>query len=244
MKTLQLLEEYANAFLDLIYPSKTICYMCNGTLEKDAKYSLCYNCYTELPFIPEHHCIKCSTSLRMIEDGPTCEQCTNSHYYFDRAISVVKYEKDVKKLIYRFKYSDHTYLATTIGAMMTYKLKHEGIKVDLIIPVPLYKGKERERGFNQATLLCKYIAKETNISLNIDTMTRVKNTKVMHNLTKRERLKNVENAFKIVNKEVVVNKDILLIDDIFTTGSTVNACSKELINCGAKSVTVLTFARD
>ncbi len=244
MKTPKILQEYTNAFLDLIYPSKTICYMCSGTLREDAKYSLCYNCYTELPFIPDHHCVKCSGPLRMIEDGPICQQCTNSYHYFDRAISLVKYEKEVKTLIYKFKYSDHTYLARTMGTMMADKLKHEGIKVDLIIPVPLYKGKEKERGFNQASLIGKYIAKEINVLLNINTLYRVKNTKAMHNLSKRERLENIENAFKILNKELVADKDILLIDDIFTTGSTVNACSKELISCGAKSVTVLTFAKD
>lgn len=244
MKILKTIEEYTNALLDLIYPSKTICFMCNNTLEKDTKYGLCHNCYNNLPFIPDHHCIKCSTPLRMIEDGPTCEQCTNSNYYFDRAISIVKYEKNVKTLIYRLKYSNHTYLATFIGYIMADKLKQEGIEADLIIPVPLYKGKEKERGFNQATLVSKYIAEKTNIPLNIDALIRTKNTKVMYNLTKGERLENVENAFKIINQGVIIDKEILLIDDIFTTGSTVNACSKELINNGAKSVTVLTFARD
>lgn len=244
MTIAEIAKEYIDAFLDLIYPSKTICYICSGTLEKDAKYSLCYNCYMELPFIPSHHCTKCSTALRMIEDGPICEQCTNSHYYFDRVISVVKYEGDIKKLIYRLKYSNRTYLATVMGAMMAHKLKQEGIEIDLIIPVPLYRGKERERGFNQATLLGKYIAKEVNVSLNTDALIRVKNTKVMHNLSKKERLENVEAAFKVVDKGVVINRHALLIDDIFTTGSTVNACSQELINSGAKSVTVLTFAKD
>ena len=244
MNIIETTKEYINAFLDLIYPSKTICYMCGGTLEKDAKYSLCHNCYNNLPHIPEHHCTKCGTPLKMIEDGPTCEQCKNNNYYFDRAISVVKYEKDVKNLIYKFKYSNHTYLATTIGSIMAYKLKQEGIKTDVIVPVPLYKGKEKERGFNQAILLSKHISKETNIPLDIDTLVRIKNTKVMYNLTRRERLENVENAFKVTNQEIITGEDILLVDDIFTTGSTVNACSKELTDSGAKSVTVLTFARD
>lgn len=244
MKILKTMEEYTNAFLDLIYPSKTICYVCGGMLEKDAKYSLCNNCYNNLPFIPEHHCTKCGTLLRMIEDGPICQQCKNTNYYFDRAISIVKYEKDVKTLIYKLKYSNHTYLATTIGCIMADKLKQEGIEADIIIPVPLYKRKEKERGFNQAILISKYMAEKANISLNTDVLLRIKNTKVMHNLTRRERLENVDGAFEVINREIIANKDVLLVDDIFTTGSTVNSCSKELIDSGAKSVTVLTFARD
>ncbi|HZK57320.1 MAG TPA: ComF family protein [Clostridia bacterium] len=243
-KIIEIIKEYANAFLDLIYPSKTICYICGGALEENAKYSLCHSCYNNLPFIPDHHCDKCGTPLRMIEDGPICQQCKKTNYCFDRAISVVEYKQDVKILIYKLKYSNHTYLATTFGYIMADKLKQEGIKADIIIPIPLHRSKEKERGFNQATLISKYIVEKINIPLNINALIRTKNTKVMHNLTRRERLENVEGAFEVVDKEAIINKDILLIDDIFTTGSTVNSCSKELINNGAKSVTVLTFARD
>lgn len=228
MKIIKLLEEYKDALLDLIYPPVSIYDICDGPIS----------------FIPEHSCIKCGIGLRMIEDGPTCHECENSHYYFDRAVSVVKYEEDIKKLIYRFKYSRHTYLARIMGAMMGQKLRGEGINVDLIIPVPLHKKREKDRGFNQSVLLARYIKKEINVPLNINTLLRVKNTKVMHRLTKKERRDNVEDAFKVVENGVIEDKDILLIDDIFTTGATVNACSQLLKNSGAKSVTILTFARD
>jgi len=180
----------------------------------------------------------------MIENGPICQQCKNTDFYFDKAISAVKYQKDVKTLIYKLKYSGHTYLATTIGHIMADKLKQENIEADIIIPVPLHRSKERKRGFNQAILISKYMVGKIDISLDINALTRIKNTRAMHNLTRGERLENVEGAFEVANKEAIANKNILLIDDIFTTGSTVNSCSKELINNGAKSVTVMTFARD
>jgi len=213
-------------------------------LEENAKYSLCHNCYNNLSFIPDHHCNKCGAPLRMIENGPICQQCKNTDFYFDKAISAVKYQKDVKTLIYKLKYSGHTYLATTIGHIMADKLKQENIEADIIIPVPLHRSKERKRGFNQAILISKYMVGKIDISLDINALTRIKNTRAMHNLTRGERLENVEGAFEVANKEAIANKNILLIDDIFTTGSTVNSCSKELINNGAKSVTVMTFARD
>ncbi len=99
MNIIKATKEYMNAFLDLIYPSKTICYMCGGLSGEDAKYSLCSDCYTGLLFISDHHCVKCGASLRMIEDGPICEQCKDNNYYFDRAISAVGYKKDVKTLV-------------------------------------------------------------------------------------------------------------------------------------------------
>jgi ComF family protein len=240
----EIVKEYTDALLDLIYPSQAVCYNCGKSLEKESKYSLCLHCYNALPFISEHHCLKCGIPLRMIEDGPNCEECKDTHHYFDRAISVVQYEEDVKKLIYKLKYSHHTYLARIMGAMMAHKLKEECISIDLILPVPLYKGKEIERGFNQSALLGKYIANEINIPLNTDALIRVKNTKVMHSLTKRERHENVQDAFKVVDVWVIMDRNILLIDDIFTTGSTVNVCSQLLLSSGAKSITVLTFARD
>lgn len=244
MKILQISKEYIDAALDLIYPSKTICYSCGNIIKREEKYSLCPNCYNSLPFIPEHSCNKCGIPLRMIEDGPNCEECKNTFYFFHKAISVVKYEEVVKRLIYRFKYSNHTYLSRTMGAMMANKLKAEGIKTDLIIPIPLYKNKEKERGFNQSVLLSKYISEKINIPVNTNNLIRVKNTKVMHSLSKKERVQNVKDAFKVVDKWVIKNKSILLVDDIFTTGATVNISSKLLIEAGAKLIIVLTFARD
>ena len=186
MGAFKVIKEYTNVFLDLIYPSKTICYMCGGTSKENAKYSLCHNCYNNLPFIQEHYCVRCSIPLRMTEDGSTCEQCKIGNYYFDRAISAVKYEKDVKSLIYKLKYSGHTYLAATIGFIMADKLKQESVKTDLIIPVPLHKNKEKERGFNQAAFIGGYIAKKTSIPFNTNVLIRTKNTKVMYNLTQKK----------------------------------------------------------
>lgn len=244
MKILQNTKEYIGYALDLIYPSKTICYSCGKTIKGEEKYSLCQNCYKSLSFISDYNCNKCSVPLRMIEDGPYCESCKNTFYYFDKAIAVVSYQEDIKRLIYRFKYSNHTYLATTMAYMMSDKLEVEGFKIDLIIPIPLYKGKQRERGFNQSDLLSKYISEKINIPINTNTLIRSKNTKVMHKLSKRERQENVKDAFKVVDKWVIKDKSILLVDDIFTTGSTVNICSKLLTESGAKSIIVLTFARD
>lgn len=244
MNILKVAKEYSDAALDLIYPSKTICYSCGNTIKREQKHSLCPNCYNLLSFIPEHSCYKCGIPLRMIEDGPNCEECKKTFYFFHKAIAVVKYEEIVKRLIYRFKYSNHTYLSRTMGSMMADKLEEEGIEADLIIPIPLYKNKEKERGFNQSALLSKYISEKINIPVNTNNLIRVKNTKVMHSLSKKERVENVKDAFKVVDKWVIKDKSILLIDDIYTTGSTVNICSKLLIEAGAKLIIVLTFARD
>lgn len=228
MKIRKVLGEYMEALLELIYPPVTMEDLCTE----------------KIPFISDHSCIQCGRGLRMMEDGPKCQECMGKEYHFHRAISVVKYEGEMKDLIYAFKYAHRTYVGRVMGWMMADKIKAEGMEIDLILPVPLYGDKEKERGFNQATILSKYISKKSKIPFNIDVLTRTRNTKVMHNLTKRERQENVTDAFKVLNNGVIINKNILLVDDILTTGSTVNECSKILLNFGAKTVTVLTFARD
>lgn len=225
MSMLKVLSEYADAILELIYPTN---------MEE----------FQDLPFISAHQCTLCSRELRMIEDGPLCKDCSGKNLYFDKVISVVKYDQNIKKLIYKYKYSGHTYLGRTMGELMGKKFLTETNREYIIIPVPLYKSKEIERGFNQSYLLAKYVGRETSIPLEKDSLIRVKNTKVMHSLSKKEREENVENAFKVAHSGVIKDKNIILVDDIFTTGSTVNACSKILKQSGAKSVIILTFARD
>lgn len=228
MKIPKVLEEYVEALLELIYPPVTIEDLCTE----------------KIPYISDHSCNRCGRVLRMVEDGPKCQECMSKEYHFHRAISVVKYEGEMKELIYGFKYTHRTYVGRIMGLMMADKIKAEGIEIDLILPVPLYGGKEKERGFNQATILSKYISKKSKIPFNIDVLVRTRNTKVMYNLTRRERQENVADAFKVLNNGVIIDKKILLVDDILTTGSTVDECSKLLLNFGAKTVTVLTFARD
>ena len=117
-------------------------------------------------------------------------------------------------------------------------------KYDIIIPVPISKKRKKERGYNQSALLAREIAKQLNIGYNDTSLIKIKNITPQSSLKKEDRIKNVQNVYSVINNEKIKNKSILLIDDIYTTGSTVNECSKKLIEYGANRIGILTIAKD
>ena len=115
---------------------------------------------------------------------------------------------------------------------------------DIIIPVPISKKRNKERGYNQSLLIAREIAKNENVKLRNNVISKVKNNTTQSKLNKEERAENVKNVYKITKNKEIIDKNILLIDDIFTTGATLNECSKMLKQAGTKKVDVLTIAKD
>ena len=115
---------------------------------------------------------------------------------------------------------------------------------DTIIPVPISKKRMKERGYNQSTLIAKELSKKIKIDLEINCIIKVKNVKEQSKLNKEQREKNIQNVYELKNKQKIINKKILLIDDIYTTGSTVNECSKILGQGKPAKIDVLVVARD
>ena len=118
-------------------------------------------------------------------------------------------------------------------------------KYDIIIPVPIHKQREKQRGYNQSYLIAKELQKNIKeITINNNAIVKIKNIKPQSELSKLQREKNVKDAYKVKNIEKIIGKKILILDDIFTTGSTVGECSKKLIEAGCKTVDILTIAKD
>ena len=116
---------------------------------------------------------------------------------------------------------------------------------DIIISVPMYKKKKNQRGYNQSELIAREIAKKVkNIEYRSDILLKIKNTANQSLLNKEQRQENLKNAYEVKNKEYISNKNILIFDDIYTTGSTANECSKMLVEAGARSIGILTIAKD
>ncbi|WP_243247925.1 ComF family protein [Paeniclostridium hominis] len=131
-------------------------------------------------------------------------------------------------MVFKFKYNDKTFMAKYIANIIKDKLESENIKYDYILYVPLHKNRERKRGFNQSKLIAKYLGCMTNIEV-LNCIKRNKNTSRLFKLKNEERIKELKNAFTVNDKiGICKNKNILLVDDIFTTGSTVNEISKIL----------------
>ena len=204
-----------------------------GAIKEDSNI-----CFSNINFILDG-CIKCGKPIinysleEQSIDG--CSYCLNKSFYFDKVISCVEYTEISKKIVFGLKYNNKTYLSKYIATIMKEKLDLENIKFDYILFVPLHKKRLRQRGFNQAEKIAMDLSKIVDIPT-------VDNTKRLYKLGKEERINELKNAFVI--KENIIdlkNKNVLLVDDIFTTGSTVNEISKILKINGVNKVFVSTF---
>lgn len=197
-----------------------------------------------MEFISSPCCSRCSNPFPYDLGDELCFYCKEEPPEFTKAFAVVKYDEFSDKIIFALKYYDKTDLASSISRLMLPKLKEIG-SVDVITCVPIHSNKLKKRGFNQAALLAKHIAGELNRKVNPSILLKHKETISQSGLTKNERLENIKGSVKINNKykKDIFRKNVLLIDDVITTGATINECCKKLKKAGAKKIYVLTFAK-
>jgi len=176
-----------------------------------------------------------------------CETCILSKRHFRTARAFGVYDGTLMTLIHQFKYQGKTRLAAPLGKMLlgTYRNGFHKKKIDLIIPVPLHARRFRQRGFNQAYLLVRgwHRRYPPVPAIEKDVLFRKRWTEPQTGLGKRERIRNIKKAFTAERTAKIEGKNILLIDDVYTTGATVGECAQTLLKAGAKQVDVLTLAR-
>ena len=170
----------------------------------------------------------------------------NNKKYFDEHLYIFLYQGIIRRIILKYKFQEEAYLYKTF---VNFLLKNENFfekieKYDTIVPVPISKKRKKKRGYNQSELLAKEIAYNTNLVLEKESLYKIKDIVEQSKLNKENRLKNIQGVYELVNKEKLNKKKILLIDDIYTTGSTVNECSKVLREAKPKKIGVLTLAKD
>jgi ComF family protein len=151
----------------------------------------------------------------------------------------------LKEVIHQFKYRSHQSLAKPLAHLLlsVYRSNQENLSSDMMIPVPLHRSRERERGFNQALELSRKLSRFIRTPVVSGLLVRSRPTKVQAGLSRRERRLNLAGAFRLSRSGVVEDKRVLLVDDVFTTGATLNECAKILKRNGAQRVNVLTVAR-
>lgn len=230
--------------LDFIYPDNIGCIICNKPIKKINTYSMCKSCFNNLHFILDG-CVKCGKPIinNILEEQSIdgCSYCLKKTFYFDKAISCIEYGDESKKMVLGLKYNSKTYMSKYIAQIMKEKLSLEIIKFDYILFVPIHKKRLRERGFNQSEKIAKYLSNLIEVPI-IDCIDRKSYTKMLYSLSKQDRIKELKNVFvKKINISKIENKNILLVDDIFTTGSTVNEISKVLKLSGVNKVFVITL---
>lgn len=166
--------------------------------------------------------------------------------YFNEHLYIFLYQGIIRRIILKYKFQEEAYLYKTfVNFLLKNKNFFEKIeKYDTIVPVPISKKRQKTRGYNQSELLAKEIAYNANLVLEKESLYKIKDIVEQSKLNKENRLKNIQGVYELVNKEKLNKKKILLIDDIYTTGSTVNECSKVLREAKPKKIGVLTLAKD
>ena len=229
--------------LTLIYPQQ--CGSCGHLVEKAFEGAACRACWTATKiFAPSDPiCSKCGAPLPSISDRSVsaCNQCDDDHY--DTARSAGVYEKALSASVLRLKQEDH--VPGAIGQLLRIAFDSMPLPKDLtIVPVPLSKQRLLERGFNQAKLLARAIAQHSRRPLDEFSLARKQDTP-MHRaaMDRKAREASVRNVFHVVRPSLIRGRNILLVDDLMTSGSTVSYCAKALKRSGAGEVHVLTLAR-
>lgn len=223
---------------DALFPKDITCDACGGELVADTRYRLCAKCTGKLSVISGHICQVCGAPIG--DESYYCLRCQKQESVFERSRSPLVYENEAKTLIYELKFLGKKYISETLGAMMADCFLENKMQADVIVYVPMTNKEKRKRGFNQAELLANEVGKRLNIPV-LPALVKIRETAAQKELTREGREKNLEGAYRCVFDEVK-RLNVLLVDDIFTTGATANECAKALIKGKVKSVNVLTAA--
>lgn len=231
------------AVLDILYPAR--CPVC-GDIVVPKTAMICVPCYNKLQTVSEPKCKRCGKPIEA-EETEYCRDCMKKDYHFVKGYSVWLYDSIMKKSISDFKYNNKKEYAVFYinEAVRLYGGSIGQIAPDIIVPVPIHKLKFRERGYNQADILARGIGKKLDIPVLSHLLIRNRKTLPQKQLNDKERLKNLKEAFEFnVSAARCYRKSIstvLLVDDIYTTGSTIEACTNVLLSNGIFNVYFITL---
>jgi ComF family protein len=236
-------KKYFFCFADFFFPPQ--CVLCRKFLLADRAGYFCKDCFDSISLNNSPICPRCGMMFESKEGGDHfCSRCIGWSPFFDMARSVSVYEGMLRKAIHFFKYNNKSMLAAPLGKLLSvYGVRRLSIKeYELIMPVPLHPRRLRQRGFNQSLVLARKAARAWGKKVSAESLKRLRWTTPQTDLSEKQRRKNVKGAFSC-REEAVRGKKILLIDDVYTSGSTVNECARVLKSQGALKVAVLTLAR-
>lgn len=235
-------------FTDMIYPPR--CHICGSFLLDKAGQvpHFCEACLNSFPGISHPFCPICRVPFGSLsEEDHLCETCLRKRPYFKYLGAPYLYKGRIMEAVHQFKYEGKTHLSISLGSIMasfTEEWLNDNDMEDLLlIPVPLHPKRLRERKFNQSLLLARSIMKSIDLELDFLSLRRIKYTIPQIGLNNKDRKKNVRGAFKIVGEKSLKDRNVVLVDDVATTGSTLNECARVLKKAGCKNVLCLVLAR-
>ncbi|MDD5687462.1 MAG: ComF family protein [Elusimicrobia bacterium] len=233
------ISKISETVINFFFPN--ICVVCGEDANKVNPF-VCQTCLDKIEYIKFPYCLTCFQPLP--DGGAHCWQCRKTKYHFDKIITVGKYCSILRELILKFKEKD--FLKVVLGNLLLDTIK-KNIDVNLIdyfISVPLSTKREFERGYNQSQLLVEFISNKLNKEVIKKNLIRIKDTKPQFELSRAERLVNLKDVFIVKEPALLKEKNIVLVDDIVTTCSTFEECSKVLKRTGVRKVYGLALARD
>jgi ComF family protein len=246
----------SDALVSVFYPAG--CQLCDQLLTRAGRVPICDHCLASFPALPASVCEICGAPSAAPFSSPAqpplslddssralrgCFQCQGRTYSFDRARSYAAYEGRLIRAIVLLKFERIEPLASWFAMRLAAVAKQQGLHADVVVPVPLHRQREKERGYNQAGLIARPLARRMGLPYRAVLLTRTKPRPDKHILTMAERWESVRGAFATRPGIQVDNLCVLLIDDVLTTGATLDACGRALLQAGAKSVIGLTIAR-
>ncbi|WAP64199.1 ComF family protein [Pseudomonas fortuita] len=227
----------------LVYKCSLInqsCLLCDEPVEQH--YPLCIACEQELPWLGDH-CLRCALPLPMA--GLTCAQCSQRLPAFDKVVALWHFGFPVDTLISRFKHNRQWPLGRLMAELLGHGLMHrfaEGLpRPDLLLPVPLAKRRLRERGFNQAGMLGRWLGSQLGVNCDERILARTRETPAQQRLDAKARRHNLRQAFAVTRE--LEGKHVAIVDDVLTTGATAQAIAQALRRAGARRVDVYCLAR-
>jgi ComF family protein len=240
-------QDTLDALAAIVFPAP--CRICGQTLASASLIPICANCLAEVQPIAGPKCASCGrpfvSPIASQYPNLRCQLCRRGVYGFIRTRSFGVYNDALGGAIVLLKYDAVTRIGSWFASKLEPIVREElaDLKFDAVVPVPLHPARQRERGYNQAELIAKPLAKRIGIKLGSYLLVRTRPRPEKFLLTRKERWRSVRGAYETRSGAKVDKLRILLVDDVFTTGATLDACSRALLRAGAASVTGLTVAR-
>lgn len=227
------------ALLDCFFPR--FCIACQQPIFKKSPMYLCESCFQKIVFNRGYCCYHCGRAMGTERDS-ICMNCAELKPYFKEGISLFAYNSVERSFIHALKYHYGSYLKKDLYLLLEHELERlKALKSAIFVPVPLHFLRQWKRGYNQSEWIAKALQKCCGGEI-LSLLKRKVNTPSQTSLTRSERKKNVENAFTLAKKTIDPKKTYVLVDDVFTTGATLNACAKVLHKEGAQNIRVFTLA--
>ncbi len=242
-RLLQLPMTWFRLAADLVFPRRCAC--CGVDCASEPGH-LCWDCRQAIAVVQPPFCDTCGMPVAgRVDHRFECHQCGERSPKFDRARSAARFDGPVREAVHAFKYNGAFWVERDLVDLLEsgLRVQYAGEQVDLVVPVPLFRARFRERGYNQSELLARALARRVGLDCGSRVLRRVRDTGSQTKLTASGRLSNVLQAFDVRRPRAVAGRVVLVVDDVMTTGATLSDCARVLRRAGARRVLALTVAR-